>query len=154
VERLGDSRLIGVANGELPAMEDATLWGVSSEDRDGDDLSKETDDVAGPQRPLLRRDWRFDVDNEDDMDDKLISELESAYCKDLTLGLGVEVVEDSGDSEELRKEDEADGEEEAEEEESTDMERELASIPESVEFFRSRDLIRGQARGVESPRCL
>ena len=91
------------------------------------------------------------------MEARFLSEpADSACCKDFDRGLGVETVEDRGETEELRKEeDEADGEDdEAEAEESTEMESELASIPESVEFFLSKDLIRGQARGADSPRCL
>jgi hypothetical protein len=74
---------------------------------------------------------------------------DSPCCRDFERGLGVDALEDMGEAEELRKEEEAE-----DEAESTDMESELVSMPESVEFFRSSDMIRGAARGVASPRCL
>ncbi len=104
----------------------------------------------GPRREI----WRLDVDKEDGIEDKFIIEPESAHCRYLTRGLGVEADEDKGEAEALRNEEEADGEEEAEDEESTEIESMLDSIPESVEFFRSSDLVLGQARGDDSPRCL
>ena len=77
-------------------------------------------------------------------EERFVREPDSAYCKDLARGLGVEALEEMGDAEELRNEDEAEGEDEADEaDESTEIDNELASMPESVEFFRSNDLIRG-----------
>ncbi len=104
----------------------------------------------GPRRESRR----LDVDNEDGIEDKFINEPESAVCRYLTRGLGVEAEEDRGEAEALRNEEEADGEEETEDEESTEIESMLDSIPESVEFFRSSDLVLGQARGDDPPRCL